>query len=204
MNFRKADDSERRIIALQLANAFAREFSVFSKNVEKVANVLSISMDISRFYVAVDENDEIVGTIAYSDCYGRAIHADLTGCREILGFFKGTHAKESLTNAFGVTLEVPITTCQLEFLTVKPDFQQKGIARAMLQACFDHTDYQEFTAEVQNTNRVMVTCLKQMGFEEYHRVREKNGAKKGFDFRLYFRHCTGPQKVAGTITYAPY
>jgi len=69
---RKARESDTFFIARTIAYSFERVFSVFTKDMERMAKVLEHGIAADRFYVA-EQNDEIIGVIAYGDCAGRVL-----------------------------------------------------------------------------------------------------------------------------------
>lgn len=89
---RFALESEREAIARCIAEGFERDFSLFSKDTDKVTAALVPGIVPRRFYVA-ERRQEIVGVAGISDSTERAVYTDARALRINFGFWKGMLAK---------------------------------------------------------------------------------------------------------------
>lgn len=186
MIVRKAKDTDRLSIALCIAEAFEKDFSVLCKNADTVAKAIGSGIIIDRFHVA-ELNDEIVGTVAISDCNGRAVMTDGSSYRKYLGFIKGVIAKIVLKKEFETELDYPITTGYIEFVSVKKAYRRKGIATTLIKESVKFGDYKDYVLDVTDINTSAIACYSNLGFEEFKRIKEKHGKQKSFNAKIYMR-----------------
>ena len=68
---RHAVEDDRAAIAGVIAHAYRREFSILTRDIDKIAGALDHAVAIERFFVA-EQHGDVVGAIACTDCTGRA------------------------------------------------------------------------------------------------------------------------------------
>ena len=103
---RKATETDRAAIAGVIAYAYRREFSTVTRDLDKVARALAHAVQIDRFFVAERAGD-IVGTIACTDCTGRAMHINTAELWRHLGLVRGTVTARSVVPEFMAHLDYP-------------------------------------------------------------------------------------------------
>lgn len=118
INIRQANENDRSVIALCIAEGFKKDFDVLCKNTHTVAAAISTGIQISKFYVAESQN-KVVGVVAISDCNDRAAATDITSYKENFGFIKGNIANLVLREEFESSLDYPPTTGYIEFAAVR-------------------------------------------------------------------------------------
>ena len=75
LHIRKAKETDRNHVALCIAEAFEKDFSILCKDNQKVADAMAAGLNMEKFYVA-DRKGTIAGVLAISDCTGRAAKAE--------------------------------------------------------------------------------------------------------------------------------
>lgn len=188
VHIRNAKEKDRNNVALCIAEGFEKDFSVLCKDNQKVANAIATGLNIKRFYVA-DINGDIAGVIAISDCNGRAARVNNKSLIKHLGFFKGTIGALVLKEEFEGQLYYPITTGYIEFVALRKKYRKQGIATTMLKESMLLTNYQDFVLDVTDINNNAIKCYTNIGFEEFKRIPEKHGKRKGFNEKIYMRYC---------------
>lgn len=183
----KAVEADRNGIAQCIAEGFEKDFSVLCKDIEVVAKAIENGIHIDRFYVAKTDTT-IVGVVAVSDCFERAVTTDITSYRKHFGFLKGSFAKLVLKEEFDKKLNYPETTGYIEFVAVKKNYQRQGIASKILKFVMENGRYKDYVLEVTSINTAAQKCYENLGFVEYERVKEKHGKHKGFDARIYMKY----------------
>ena len=185
---RRATEADRNNVAFCIAEGFEKDFSALCKDTQKVANAIAVGLNIDRFYVA-DIDGEIAGVLAISDSTGRAAKVNKASLKKHLGFIKGVIGAFVLKEEFEKTLEYPITTGYIEFVAVRKEYRRQGVATAMLKESMLLAHYQEYVLDVTDINCNAIQCYANIGFEEFKRIPEKHGKQKGFNEKIYMRHC---------------
>ena len=188
LHIRKAKETDRNHVALCIAEAFEKDFSILCKDNQKVADAMAAGLNMEKFYVA-DRKGTIAGVLAISDCNGRAARAEKASLKKHFGFFKGMIGTFVLKEEFEKQLEYPITTGYLEFVAVRKKYRKQGIATAMIQESMLLTKYQDFVLDVTDINTNAIKCYTSIGLEEFKRIPEKHGKQKGFQERIFMRYC---------------
>ncbi len=184
---RKAEDTDRNDIALCIAEAFEKDFSVLCKNTNTTAKAISSGIIIDKFYIA-EFNNEIVGVLAISNCNGRAIITDSVSYKKYFGFIKGIIAKIVLKEEFESKLDYPIKTGYIEFVSVKKDFRRKGIATTLIKESLRLSNYNEYVLDVTDINTSAINCYNRLGFVEFNRIKESHSKQKGFNEKIYMKY----------------
>ena len=187
LHIRKAKETDRNSVALCIAEGFEKDFSILCKDNQKVADAIANGLDIERFYVAETSGD-VAGVVAISDCNGRAAKADKASLKKHFGFIKGIIGAIVLKEEFETLLDYPETTGYIEFVAVRKNYREQGIATTMLLESMKLTNYQDFVLDVTDVNTNAIKCYTKIGFEEFKRVPEKHGKQKGFNAKIYMRY----------------
>lgn len=188
VHIRKAEETDRNNISLCIAEGFENDFSVLCKDTQKVADAIAAGLNMERFYVA-DIKGDIAGTLAISDCTGRAARVDKISLKRNFGFLKGMIGAFVLKEEFEGQLEYPVTTGYIEFVTIRKKYRKQGIATTMLQESMLLTHYQDFVLDVTDINSNAIKCYTNIGFEEFKRIPEKHSKQKGFNEKIFMRYC---------------
>jgi 8-oxo-dGTP diphosphatase len=184
---RKAAETDRAAIASVIAYAYRREFSTVTRDLDKAARALDHAVQIDRFFVA-DRGGEIVGTIACTDCSGRAMCVSAAELRRHLGFVRGTVTARSVVPEFMSRLDYPPTTGYIEFVAVSDNARRQGIATKLVEGVIAQTPYTDYVLEVTDVNTAARDCYRKIGFADVDSKKERFGKLKGFRERIYMRY----------------
>ncbi|MCI9293524.1 MAG: GNAT family N-acetyltransferase [Erysipelotrichaceae bacterium] len=184
---RKAKNGDREDIALCIAEAFEKDFSILCKDIVTTARAISSGIVIDKFFVA-ELDGKIVGVLAISNCNGRAVITDRSSYKKYFGFFKGVIAKLVLKEEFESKLDYPITTGYIEFVSVKKEYKRKGIATTLIKESLKLSDFNDYVLDVTDINTSAINCYNNLGFKEFKRMKEKHGKQKGFNEKIYMRY----------------
>ena len=113
---RPAAERDRGGIATVIAHAYRREFSILTRDMEKIAGALENAVEVNRFFVA-EQRGDVVGAIACTDCTGRAMRVDNANFRRHLGLVRGELGAR-ISSRSSCLLEYPATTGYIEFVAV--------------------------------------------------------------------------------------
>jgi ribosomal protein S18 acetylase RimI-like enzyme len=194
---RQAAEQDKRGISRTIAYSFEKEFSMLIKDMERVAKAFEDSIDVSRFFVA-EQNGEVVGMIACTDCTGRAVEVNRKAFVSHWGFFRGMIGYTILKPEFMSPLQYPSTTGYIEFVGVLKQARGKGLAKTMLKEIIErHPQYDEFFLDVTDVNIPAQKSYQAFGFVESHRVPEKHPKQRGFNSRIYMRYRTESTQETG-------
>lgn len=171
---RLAEENEREAVARCIAEGFERDFSLFSKNINKVTAALMPGVMLHRFYVA-EQGEEIVAVAGISDCTGRAVYTDAEALRRNFGFWKGMLAKLVLKPEFEGRLPYPPTTGFIEFVAVRKAYRRQGIASLLLKEGMAKAGCEEYVLDVMAENASAKSCYEKLGFRAF-----KSAGKKVF------------------------
>jgi 8-oxo-dGTP diphosphatase len=195
LTVRKATENDRAGIARVIAYAYRREFSTVTKDLEKVARALGHAVQIDRFFVA-ERGGDVVGTIACTDCTGRAMRASGTELRRHLGLVRGTLFVRSVVPEFSPAsgrypqsrLDYPATAGYIEFVAVAEKVRRQGVATKLVEGVIAQTSYTDYVLEVTDANTPARDCYRKIGFVDIKSKKEKFGRLKGFRERIYMRY----------------
>lgn len=165
--------SEARVpMSVIFAEGFQEWLVFFSKDKTKLAAAFAHMFVLDQFYVAVDENNEIAGIAACTDCTKLSVRLDPKELRKHLGWFKGSMAAIFLKKEFETHfVNSPINTGSIEFVGTAPQFRGQGVASQIIRYILEHTPFTEYLIEeVADTNTAAMNLYKKLGFEEYRRT----------------------------------
>lgn len=184
---RKATETDRAAIAGVIAYAYRREFSTISRDLDKVARALAHAVQIDRFFIAERAGD-IVGTIACTDCTGRAMWVSGAELRRHLGPVRGSVLARSVVPEFIAPLDYPASTGYIEFVAVAETARRQGIATKLVEGVIAQAPYAEYMLEVTDVNTAARDCYRKIGFFDVKHKKEKFGWLKGFRERIHMRY----------------
>jgi 8-oxo-dGTP diphosphatase len=184
---RRAAESDQPGIASVIVEAYRREFSTLSHNMDNIVAALTPAVDIDRFFVA-DRGGEIIGAIACTDYTGRAMRVQAADWRRHLGIVRGALASRILARQWMSPLDYPATTGYIEFVAVAERARRQGLATKLVEGVIAQTPYMDFELEVTDANTPARDCYRKVGFVDVRRKKEKLGRIKGFRERIYMRY----------------
>ena len=181
---RKALESDRQGIAKTVAYSFEKEISALSKDLDRIARTIENAVEPDRFYVALIGED-IVGVIAYADCYGRAFTLSKKDFKKQLGFIRGSLGYAILYPQLTRPHQYLPTTGVIDVVGVLSHARGKGIAKKMLKTVVENNpQYNEFIIDTASDNHEALKCYQKFGFSEFKRVSIKF-SKRGKVFLRY-------------------
>jgi len=184
---RPAVEADRAGIASVIAEAYRREFSTLSRNMDDVTAALTPTVEVERFFVA-DRRGDVIGAIACTDHTGRAMRIRAADWGGHLGFVRGALAARILAPQWMSQLEYPGATGYIEFVAVAEGARRQGIATRLVEGVIAQTRYTDFELEVTDVNMPARECYRKIGFVDVRRKKEKFGRIKGFRERIYMRY----------------
>ena len=184
---RPAVEADRAGIAAVIVEAYRREFSTLSRNMDNVTAALTPAIDVDRFFVA-DRRGDVIGAIACTDHTGRAMRIRAADWRSHLGFVRGALAARILAPQWMSQLDYPGATGYIEFVAVAERARRQGIATRLVEGVIAQTPYTDFELEVTDVNMPARECYRKIGFVDVTRKKEKFGRIKGFRERIYMHY----------------
>ncbi|MDT5185808.1 MAG: hypothetical protein QOI29_3966, partial [Mycobacterium sp.] len=184
---RPAVEADRAGIAAVIVEAYRREFSTLSRNMDNVTAALTPTIDVDRFFVA-DRRGDVIGAIACTDHTGRAMRIRAADWRGHLGFVRGALAARILAPQWMSRLDYPGATGYIEFVAVAERARRQGIATRLVEGVITQTRYTDFELEVTDVNMPARECYRKIGFVDVRRKKEKFGRIKGFRERIYMHY----------------
>lgn len=172
IKIRQAEENDREAIGYCIAEGFERDFSLFSKDIDKVTASLVPGIVPHRFYVA-EQGLEIVAVVGISDCTGRAVYTDAKALRRNFGFWKGMLAKLVLKPEFEGRLPYSPTTGFIEFVAVRKAYRRQRIASLLLKEGMTKAGYQEYILDVMAENVPAKNCYEKLGFRTFKSAGKK-------------------------------
>jgi 8-oxo-dGTP diphosphatase len=192
---RQAVESDRADIASVIVEAYRREFSALSRNMDKITAALTPAIEIGRFFVAdrggdrgADRDADVIGAIACTDHTGRAMRVRAADWRRHLGLVRGGVAARILAAQWMSRLDYPAETGYIEFVAVAERARRQGIATKLVEGVIAQTPYIDFELEVTDVNVPARDCYRKIGFVDVNRKKEKFGRFKGFHERIYMQY----------------
>ena len=184
---RQAVESDRADIASVIVEAYAREFSALSRNMDKITAALTPTIEVGRFFVAdrgADRGADVIGAAACTDHTGRAMRVRAADWRRHLGLVRGQVAARILARQWMSRLDLPAETGYLEFVAIAERARRQGIATELVEGVIAQTPYIDFELEVTDVNVPARECYRKIGFVDVNRKKEKFGRFKGFRERI--------------------
>ena len=171
---RLARESDRPDIARCIAEGFEKDFSLFSTDVNTVAEALAEGIHPERFYVA-SLTGSIIAVAGISVGPHRAVSTHYRSLRMHFGLLKGTLAKLVLRPEFECRLPYPDTTGFIEFVAVRKKFRRQGIATWLLKEAMKQAGFQTYVLDVIEKNTPALSCYEKLGFQTFKKKKKHNG-----------------------------
>jgi 8-oxo-dGTP diphosphatase len=184
---RRAVEADRAAIAAVIVEAYRREFSILSRNVDNIMAVLTPAVEVDRFFVAGRRGD-VVGAVACTDRTGRAMRVLAADWDRQLGLVRGRLATRIVATEWISQLDYPDDTGYIEFVAVAERARRQGIATRLVEGVIAQTRYTDFELEVTDVNVAARDCYRKIGFVDVNRKIEKFGRIKGFRERIYMHY----------------
>jgi 8-oxo-dGTP diphosphatase len=185
---RPAVEADRAAIASVVVEAYRREFSALSRNMDNIAAVLTPAVEVDRFFVA-DGGGDVIGAIACTDRSGRAMGVRAADWRRHLGLVRGELAARILAPQWTSQLDYPDDTGYIEFVAVAERARRQGVATRLVEGVIAQTRYTDFELEVTDVNVPARDCYRKIGFVDVKRKKERFGRFKGFRERISMRYA---------------
>ena len=180
---RKAQEADRRNLSVIIAEGFAKEFSLLTKDSDKLARALCDGIRIDKFYIA-QQGEWPIGAAACSDITGRAVYPLLKDLCKYFGPIKGAVGLYVMKNQFMKPLTYPSETAYLEFLTVSSQARGRGVAKQLLKGIIEGSGYRKFILDVYDVNTYAIRAYTAFGFTETHRVPAKYPKLQGYNEKI--------------------
>jgi 8-oxo-dGTP diphosphatase len=184
---RPAVEADRAAVASVVVEAYRHEFSMLSRDMDKITAALTPAIEVARFFVA-DRGGDILGAIACTDHTGRAMCVRTSDWRHHLGAVRGALAARILARQWMSQLDLPAATGYIEFAAVAERGRRQGIATQLVEGVITQTPYTDYELEVTDVNTAARDCYRKIGFADLKRVNERFGRFKGFNARIYMRY----------------
>jgi ribosomal protein S18 acetylase RimI-like enzyme len=184
---RRAVEADRAGIAAVIVEAYQCEFSTLSRNMDKIAAVLTPAVEVDRFFVT-GRGEDVIGAVACTDRTGRAMRVCAADWRSNLGLVRGTLAARILAPQWTSHLEYPQDTGYIEFVAVAERARRQGIATKLVEDVIAQTRYTDFELEVTDIDVAARDCYRKIGFVDVDRKKEKFGRIKGFRERIHMHY----------------
>ena len=188
ISMRRAVEGDRRDIAYCIAEAFSKDFELLCKETQVVSEALEEGIQIERFYVALSEEDEVIGSLGIGDCRGRSILTTPKRYRKKFGLIKGMLEANVLKEEFEKALEYPETVGYIECVCVRKAFKRQGITTNLLKYAIDESPYLQYELDVTNINEAANKCYEKFGFKPYKKEMVKYAKQKGFEYKIFMRY----------------
>jgi 8-oxo-dGTP diphosphatase len=184
---RRAVEADRAGIVAVIVEAYRREFSALSRNMDNIAAVLTPAVEVDRFFVA-DCGGDVIGATACTDRTGRAMGVRAADWRRHLGLVRGELAARILAPQWASQLDYPNATGYIEFVAVAERVRRQGVATKLVEGVITQAGYTDFELEVTDVNVAARDCYRKIGFVDVKRKKEKFGRFKGFRERIHMRY----------------
>lgn len=151
------------------AEGFTQWLGFFSKDTDPIAAAFAHMFLLDQFYVAVSEENVVVGIAACTNGISHSVRLDGKELRKHLGLYKGTLAGIFLKKEFEAPyIDFPSGAGSIEFIGTSAQYRGKGIATQLVQHILEHTPYQMYLIEeVADTNIPAMKLYHKLGFEIY-------------------------------------
>jgi ribosomal protein S18 acetylase RimI-like enzyme len=187
-HIRKALESDISAIAHTITTIFEKEYLVLTKNMAHMTKALESGIDFKRFLIA-EQNGEIIGLIASSDCSGRSVFPTKKAFKENLGSIRGAIAFNLFSGESMRPLPYPETTGYVEYVGVLEKARGKGLAKEMMREIIQNNpQYSDFVLEVYDNNIPAQKSYANFGFIEFNRTPIKFAKIRGFEYKIGMKY----------------
>jgi ribosomal protein S18 acetylase RimI-like enzyme len=171
-------------------DGFYQWLRFFSKDKNRLARAFAHIFNFNVFWVTVDEQNNVLGIAACSDCMIPSVQLCKKEFRKHLGLLRGSIAFSVLKKEFEEKqYPFPISEDMgmVEFVATASEHRGKGVAETTLRHIFSTTPFTQYALEVADTNIKAVRLYEKLGFSEFMRVVEKHSDKSGVNALVYMK-----------------
>ena len=186
-DIRQGQEQDRLAIADTIVEAFYHQFKALTTDKQGVRDGLAPMLHPQRFFVAVDGQGDIIGTVGLGDEQGYALTIMADVLRKALGFVKGNVAAIALKEEFYRPKAFQPGQAHLDFVAVRESHRRQGVARQLVQHVLNTGAYTHYTLEVLEGSEYILPLYQQLGFVITGTEKERASALKGFSFRHLLR-----------------
>jgi ribosomal protein S18 acetylase RimI-like enzyme len=181
-------DAYRHHIAEVLVNGFAEDFSFFSSDPRKLADLFEHLILLDRFYVVLlDGEPAAVASLTTLDeqCFAPSWRE----FRRHLGLLRGPVAYAVVRTQFlGVYEGAREGLAEIGFVATRAAHQGRGLGTALLTHLLALPEYREYVIEeIKDTNAAALALYTKLGFAVYKRRPERFAKRAGFTQYLSMR-----------------
>lgn len=171
----------RRPTAEVLARGFAEDFAFFSKDPDRVADAFAHMVIMDRFYVALADG-EPAGLASITTGNEECFAPHWSQLRRHLGAVHGTVSYFVVRSQFlGSSPEARQGLAEIGFVTTAPEYQNRGVATALMRHLLELPDYDEYIlSDIKDTNAPALKIYHKLGFVEYRRRPVRCARRAGF------------------------
>ncbi|MDR1542008.1 MAG: GNAT family N-acetyltransferase [Clostridiales bacterium] len=147
--------------------------------------------NLEVFYVAII-GGKIEGITACTNEKNPSVRLKSCEFKRHLGFIRGGIAYSLLKKECeGDQYPFPLgkNTGTIEFVSVSPQHQGKGVGTELICRVIESTPYAEYALEVADTNLRAMKLYKKLGFKEFQRVKTaKRNRLSGINYLVYMKY----------------
>jgi ribosomal protein S18 acetylase RimI-like enzyme len=181
-------ESYRRRISDVLVQGFAEDFSFFSADPVRLADLFEHMILLDRFYVAViDGEPAAVASLTTKDeqCFAPRWRE----FRRHLGLWRGLVAYFVVRTQFMAVYDgAREGLAEVGFVATAPDHQGQGVGTALLTHLLGLPAFREYVVEeIKDTNAAALGLYAKLGFTEYKRRPERFAKRAGFSEYISMR-----------------
>lgn len=183
MNYRirKASEEDREAIARLLADAFYYMMKAIHKNKDRLFNLLLTQLIPPRFWVAIDENCEVIGIAALCTAHEPPVLVDEGYEHAVFWGIRGYIVGKILTEAF-MHPELADDEAYIECVAVRSDLRRHGIASALVETLLRKSKARRLYLNVIDGHEEILPLYEKEGFRILERRKEKLAFFKGYKF----------------------
>jgi ribosomal protein S18 acetylase RimI-like enzyme len=171
----------RRRITEVLVHGFAEDFSYFSSDPVKLADVFEHMVLLERFYVALMDG-EPAGVASLTGGEQQCFAPRWREIRRHLGLIHGTITYGVIRSQFmGVYDGAEEGLAEIGFVATSPVHQGRGVATALLKHLLGLQQYRVYVLEaIKDTNAPALGLYRKLGFAVYRRRAVRFADRAGF------------------------
>ncbi|UJL46371.1 GNAT family N-acetyltransferase [Virgibacillus sp. NKC19-16] len=153
-------------------NGFYDELNIISSDKDKLIRIFAPSLIKEHFFVALDNNREVVGITAFATKTQASQIVDKEFMKEEFGNLKGRLLTSILNKK---STHIKKNQCNIEKVATASEYRGKGVATQLINHILSELPYEEFILEAMGANKSAVFVYKNLGFRVY----------KNLGFRVY-------------------
>ncbi|QVQ50465.1 GNAT family N-acetyltransferase [Spiractinospora alimapuensis] len=185
-------ESHRRRITEVFTSGFGADFRSLSKDPQTLTDAFEHMLVLDLFYAGLVDGVP-AGIAACTDGVQKSTRHDGRELRRHLGFVKGTIADFVFRSEFGGGVpDITPGAASIEFVATAPEYQGRGVARAILTHLLELPDYREYVIDgVADTNVAALRLYEKLGFTEFRRHKVRHTRVTGINHYLALRLVQG-------------